>query len=91
MPYGYFQLVRFLATIFFSVMAYRYYIEKKEWLAYTFGILALLFQPFYKIALGRTIWNIVDVIVSIGLLILFFYEWRKGNGEKDNKSNIPPR
>ncbi|WP_326936554.1 DUF6804 family protein [Flavobacterium sp. PL11] len=23
--------------------------------------LALLFQPFIKIALGRTIWNIVDV------------------------------
>ena len=69
MPYGYFQLVRFLSTIFFGVMAYRYYMERKEWLAYTFGTLALLFQPFYKIALGRTVWNIVDVIVAIGLLI----------------------
>jgi len=30
--------------------------------------LALLFQPFFKISLGRTLWNIVDVIVGIGLL-----------------------
>lgn len=44
MPYGYFQLVRFLTTLAFGVMAYRYYKERKEWFAYTFGILALLFR-----------------------------------------------
>lgn len=31
--------------------------------------LAILFQPFIKIALGRTIWNIVDIVVGIGLLL----------------------
>ncbi|CAM4044537.1 DUF6804 domain-containing protein [Flavobacterium sinopsychrotolerans] len=31
--------------------------------------LSILFQQFIKIALGRTIWNIVDLIVGIGLLI----------------------
>lgn len=30
--------------------------------------LAILFQPFIKIALGRFIWNVVDVIVAIGLV-----------------------
>ena len=30
MPYGYFQLVRFLSTIAFGVMAYRYFMEKKN-------------------------------------------------------------
>lgn len=34
--------------------------------------LALLFQPFIKVALGRTIWNAVDVIVSLGLIISIF-------------------
>ena len=33
-----------------------------------YGGLALLFQPFFKIALGREVWNIVDVIVGIGLI-----------------------
>ena len=90
MPYGYFQLVRFMVTIVFCVMTYCYYMERKEWLAYTCGTLALLFQPFYKIALGRTIWNIVDVIVAIGLLVLFFYERRKGDGKKEIKNTTPP-
>jgi hypothetical protein len=31
--------------------------------------LAILFQPFIKIALGRTIWNIIDLVIGIGLLL----------------------
>jgi hypothetical protein len=34
-----------------------------------YGGLALLFQPFFKTALGRDLWNIVDVFVGIGLII----------------------
>ena len=90
MPYGYFQLVRFLSTLAFGVMAFRYYQERKEWLAYTCGTLALLFQPFYKIALGRTVWNIVDVIVAIGLIVLFIYEWKKVDGKTEIKNTAPP-
>lgn len=30
--------------------------------------LVILIQPFAKIALCRTIWNVVDLIVGIGLL-----------------------
>ena len=74
MPYGYFQLVRYEAMVAFAVMAYRYYEKKKNELAITFGALALLFQPFFKVALGRTIWNVVDVAVVIGLLILLLLE-----------------
>jgi hypothetical protein len=36
-----------------------------------YGILAFLFQPFFKIALGREIRNVVDVIVGVGLLALY--------------------
>ena len=34
--------------------------------------LALLFQPFLKVALGRTLWNVVDVIVGVGLICSLF-------------------
>ena len=87
MPYGYFQLVRLLATIAFGFMSFRFYQERKEALFYTFGALALLFQPLYKIALGRTIWNIIDVIVAIGLILLFIWDWK--NGKKERKGNVP--
>lgn len=70
MPYGYYMLVRFVSMVVFAVMAWQYAEAKNETLAITFGALALLFQPFIKIALGRTMWNVVDVIVAI-LLLLF--------------------
>ena len=72
MPYGFFQLVKFVAMIVFGFMAYQYYNQKKVQLAIVFGLLALLFQPLFKISLGRAIWNIVDVFVAIFLFILFF-------------------
>ena len=76
MPYGYFMLVRLVATIVFGLMAYRYYQSGKSNVAYVLGVLALLFQPMYKIALGRTVWNVVDVLVAIFLIVLFFIERR---------------
>lgn len=68
MPYGYYQFVRFAAAAFFGYAAYRENEDGKNELVVVFVILALLFQPFFKIALGRTLWNIVDVLVGIGLI-----------------------
>lgn len=78
MPYGYYQLVRFVSMMVFAVMAYQFYNEKREEWAICFGALALLFQPFVKIVLGRTMWNIVDVAVAILLLALAFNDKKKG-------------
>lgn len=72
MPYGYYQLVRFVSMVVFAVMAYQYYVKKQELWAVAFCALALLFQPFFKVALGRTMWNIVDVVVAIILLFMAF-------------------
>lgn len=75
MPYGYYQLVRIVAMIAFAIMAYQYYEKEKVPLAIAFGGLALLFQPFLKVVLGRTMWNVVDVVVAVGLVVL----WIKDN------------
>ena len=68
MPYGYYQFVRFAAAAFFAYAAYAENESVRKELVVVFVILALLFQPFFKIALGRTLWNIVDVLVGIGLI-----------------------
>ena len=78
MPYGYFTLVRFLSMIVFGIYAYKYYLAKKNVQMWIFITLALLFQPFAKVGLGRTVWNIVDVIVAVGLVVLFVIEWKGG-------------
>ncbi|KMQ68859.1 hypothetical protein ACM39_06120 [Chryseobacterium sp. FH2] len=77
MPYGYFQLVRFLALIGFGFLAYQANQQGKQTEMIIYGALALLFQPFFKIALGRELWNVVDVIVGIGLLISIFTKPKK--------------
>ena len=74
MPYGYYMLVRIVANILFVIFARQYYLAKKEELAITFGVLALIFQPLIKISLGRGGWNMVDVVVAILLLALWFKE-----------------
>lgn len=74
MPYGYYQFVRFAAAAFCGYAAYTENESGSKELAIVFVLLAMLFQPFVKIALGREIWNIVDVIVGIGLLA--YGNWR---------------
>ena len=75
MPYGFYMLVRFFATVMFGLMAYRYHQEKKENLMITFGALAVLFQPLIKIPLGRTVWNVVDVVIAVVLIIQLLREY----------------
>lgn len=37
-------------------------------------ILAVLFQPLVKFALGRFVWNVVDVVAAVALIVLVFVE-----------------
>lgn len=76
MPYGYFMLVRFIMLVACGGLAYRYYMLNKKIAMWVFVTLALLFQPIYKVVLGRTIWNAVDVIVASFFVVLFFVERR---------------
>jgi hypothetical protein len=69
MPYSYYQFVRFATLIGFAYLAYSANEQGNKNEVFIYISLALLFQPFVKIALGRTLWNIVDLIVGIGLLL----------------------
>jgi hypothetical protein len=72
MPYGFYQFVRFAGLIGFVILAYQANQQGRQTEMIIYGGLALLFQPFFKIALGRQMWNVVDVVVGIGLLISIF-------------------
>jgi hypothetical protein len=74
MPYGYFQIVRIAGLIGFTVLAYNAYENKQKELMIVYIGLALLFQPFIKVALGRQIWNIVDIIVGLFLIVISFID-----------------
>ena len=72
MPYGYYELVRVLAMIGFGFLAYKSFERQEKGIMIVYGGLAILFQPLIKISLGREIWNIVDVIVGLGLIAAIF-------------------
>lgn len=72
MPYGYYQFVRFAGLFGFAILAYQANQQGSQTEMIIYGALALLFQPFFKVALGREIWNIVDVVVGVGLIVSIF-------------------
>ena len=78
MPYGFYEFVRFAAMAAFAYLAYKEYDNKgsKDKMI-LFIVLAVLFQPFFKLSLIRVIWNIVDVVV-VGLLLVIFFNTLKG-------------
>lgn len=70
LPYGFYTIVRVVMAIMSVYFAFDYFVKDKKDLAITFVVIALLFQPFFKLALGREVWLIVDVAVAILLLVL---------------------
>lgn len=81
MPYSYYQLVRFAALVGFGFLSYKLYESGNKSVSFAFAALAILFQPFFKIALGRTLWNIVDVVIGTLLIISLF-----NNPKNDNQT-----
>jgi hypothetical protein len=77
MPYGYYQAARFIGMLGFILLAYFSNQQNNKIEVIIYIALALLFQPFIKIALGRTVWNIVDVIISAGLIVSLFIKPKK--------------
>ena len=69
LPYGYFtflRLVVFGTTAFLAWLFSK--IDKQGWMA-VFLLIAILFNPIIPIYLGRRIWQIVDFVVMILLLV----------------------
>ena len=79
MPYGFYSFVRFAAAAAFCYFAYvASQSENKERMILCIA-LAVLFQPLLKIPLGRTIWNIVDVVVAAYLIYLLLHSLGKNH------------
>jgi hypothetical protein len=80
MSYSYYEITRAVATFTFIVLG-TFVIKNghTQFVQIVYYSLAFLFQPLFKIHLGRTIWNFVDIVVGIGLLVsvIMVYRQRK--------------
>ena len=79
MPYSFYRFIRFAGLVGFAILAYQARIQGRQTEMIVYGGLAILFQPFFKIVLGRQIWNIVDVVVGIVLLLSIFMKSKENN------------
>lgn len=82
MPYGYYIFTRIIMTITAAAFAYNYFNENKKEIAYFWGAIAIIFQPFYKIPLGRELWMGVDLIMAIILIVKIYKDYN--NSRKEN-------
>ena len=67
-PYGFFQLMRFGVTIAFGYLALSSY--TKEHIPWFYICSALLYQPFFKVELGRELWMCVDLAMAVVFIVL---------------------
>ena len=77
MPYGYYQIIRFVGLVGFGILAYNAYEKGHLIEGVIYAGLALLFQPLFKISLGRELWNIVDLIIGVVLIVTIFIKPRE--------------
>ena len=87
-PYTYYQFVRFAAFIGFAYLGYSTNKQGNKNEVFIYIALAILFQPFVKMALGRTLWNVVDVLVGVGLLLSLALTKKMEKRNKDTNSKM---
>src|SRR5262245_19249729 len=69
LPYEYYTLLRFVVCGTTAYGAYFASTQKKSAWAWAFGIIAVLFNPFIPFHLGRYMWQVVDVVVALLLVV----------------------
>lgn len=80
LPYGYYQMLRWVVggiAIYYAYISY--YEWKKKWAIWIFFIIAVLFNPIIPIHLTREVWQRIDVVCAglFGSSILWLNEPRR--------------
>lgn len=78
MPYGYYQLLRLLICGVAAYLAWWSHNRGRTGWAWILGGLAVLYNPVMKIALGRVLWEPVNVATIVLLAMHWFAVRREG-------------
>jgi hypothetical protein len=68
MPSEYYHFVRISCTFGFAYLTYSASKNNIDNEIIPFVFLTLIFQPFATVALSKITWNVIDVIVGLGLI-----------------------
>lgn len=76
MPYWYFQLLHIFGTIGFTYLAYLDYKQNIKITPQLFAASVIIINPIIKIAFHRNMWQIVDMILAVLILLSILLEKR---------------
>lgn len=76
-PYGYFQFIRIAGCIGFAYLAYNEFNYKRNITGILSVACAILLNPVYKIHFTRKLWNDIDLVIAILLLIWVIFDASK--------------
>ena len=68
LPYGYYTLLRIVATIVFAWAAYITFERDNKTLPWIYALIAILFNPIIKIHLPKELWIFIDIGAGVFLL-----------------------
>lgn len=68
-PYGFYTLLRWVVCPVCAYTAVHTVAKEKTGWAWTFGVLAALFNPLLVVHLGRSVWAIVDIAAAMVTLL----------------------
>ena len=80
-PYGYYIGLRWACCGCFSYLAYRAWEKHLIGWTWTLAIVAIAYNPFFRIHLGREIWSAVNV-VTIGIAVGSIFAFKKAAHSK---------
>ena len=66
--YGFFTMLRFVVFAMTAYVAWLSYEGQKEKWVWIFGLISVLFNPFFPVYLDRDTWVVIDVVVGMFLL-----------------------
>jgi hypothetical protein len=69
LPYGYYQLLRLVATVVFAWAAFVAFRRGHGGPGFGFAVLALLFNPVLPVYLSKSLWAPIDLGAALALVV----------------------
>jgi hypothetical protein len=72
LPYGYFQVLRWIVcgiSIYLMYLAVKY---KESWIAAIFGVMSILFNPIFTIHFEKSVWQWIDAVCASVFIVSIF-------------------
>ena len=84
LPYGYYQFLRIVVTAYALWMAFVLGSKDSSVWPWIFGLMAILYNPVFKVAMSRETHGIINLIAAACIIAELFFH--KANRQKENQT-----